>query len=272
MKTGSLAGTVLAVLLLATGGAEGMTKEQQALYSTCHRPGKDGFDPIAWGHENWFCECKAHPQVTLAGGALTVDSLCLPNQNKPPQGGITGGLGGKVLWTLGNENVCYGGSFHVGSRGVPGSSNGELLLSWSEDFDKQTNEKDAFIHVTLVAPDGNGEYKIKKDYAVKGCAQNGGVVVNKRGDIAVLCMRYCETCEAKVREHSYDPHIVELRGDLSGEIRRHSVMRPECPKGGKFCYPKNDGADLQWLEYDPARDVYAAWHGGGWGGHVADVL
>eukprot|EP00755_Sulcionema_specki_P008588 Sspe_Gene.606::Locus_199_Transcript_1_2_Confidence_0.500_Length_1519::g.606::m.606 len=226
-------------LLAVVGQAAQMTDTQKSWYKTCHRPGVDGSDPVAWGFENYYCECKANPRQELAGGAFTVDSVCLNNVNSPPQGGVTGDLAGRVLWTLSNENVCTGSPFRVATKAVPNSKTGALLVSWAEDFDSEkTGEKNAVTHLTLFEPDGSGVYQMKKDLVLKGCAQNGGIVYNKRGDIATMCMRYCEKCFEP--EKIYDPWIVEVKPDLSGEVRRHSVKRPECSeKETKFCYPKN---------------------------------
>eukprot|EP01061_Rhynchopus_euleeides_P018585 TRINITY_DN3074_c0_g1_i5.p1 TRINITY_DN3074_c0_g1~~TRINITY_DN3074_c0_g1_i5.p1 ORF type:complete len:325 (+),score=100.65 TRINITY_DN3074_c0_g1_i5:280-1254(+) len=260
-------GCLLAVLQGCSAGE--MTDEQKAWYGTITRPGK-GNDPVAWGHQNEMAECKGkaggkadNPRAVLGDGAFSVDPVCLPLSLSPPEGGVMGDQGGRVLWTISNENVCTGSPFRVATAAVPNDPNGALIVSWAEDFSSKTGEENARIHLTLFEREGGtGAYQISKDILLKGCVQNGGVVFNKRGDIATMCFGVCKTCNAANKR--YEPFIVEVKPDLSKEIRRGSAMRPECARDNQYCYPISDGAALQWLEYDPVRDVYAAWHSGGW--------
>ena len=277
---------LLCLLLAGQCNAGYVTDEQKAWYSEVVLNGNPddpitenfGKDNIAWGHKNEFGICKGtaggkadNVRAELAGGAFTVDPVCLPMSLKAPEGGVMGDQGGRVLWTISNENVCTGSPFRVATAAVPNDPNGALLVSWAEDFSyKITGEENGRIHLTRFERDGSGAYQIVKDIMLKGCVQNGGIVYNKRGDIATMCFGVCKACDPANKR--YEPFIVEVKPDLSKEIRRKSIMRPECAADNKYCYPKSDGATLQWLEYDPVRDVYAAWHGGGWDTHVADVL
>ena len=277
---------LLCLLLAGQCNAGYVTDEQKAWYSEVVLNGNPddpitenfGKDNIAWGHKNEFGICKGtaggkadNVRAELAGGAFTVDPVCLPMSLKAPEGGVMGDQGGRVLWTISNENVCTGSPFRVATAAVPNDPNGALLVSWAEDFSyKITGEENGRIHLTRFERDGSGAYQIVKDIMLKGCVQNGGIVYNKRGDIATMCFGVCKACDPANKR--YEPFIVEVKPDLSKEIRRKSIMRPECVDNNQYCYPKSGGAALQWLEYDPVRDVYAAWHGGGWGIHVADVL
>eukprot|EP01060_Flectonema_neradi_P007253 TRINITY_DN1502_c0_g1_i9.p1 TRINITY_DN1502_c0_g1~~TRINITY_DN1502_c0_g1_i9.p1 ORF type:complete len:832 (+),score=166.09 TRINITY_DN1502_c0_g1_i9:54-2549(+) len=270
MKTAAL---LLGTFLSPVAGG-GFSDDAKTFYGTLTAPG-GGQDHIAWGHANVMAECKGTPggksdnapQAT-AGGEVSADPVCLPLGLTPPEGGVMGDRGGRVLWTISNENVCTGFPWRMGQAAVPNDPDGGLVVSWAEDFGK-SDFKAARTHLTLFKKDGSGAYQISKDIELMGCVLNGGVVFNKRGDIGTLCMTVCKTCQDQLKE--YEPHIVEVKPDLSKEIRRGSIMRPECPTDTKYCYVLS-GAKLEYLEYDPTRDVYAAWHSGGWGGHVADVL
>ncbi|KAJ9442097.1 hypothetical protein DIPPA_56260, partial [Diplonema papillatum] len=267
-----------------------MTDEQKAWYDEVVLNGDPddpikenyGWDFVAWGHTNEFGICKGttggksdNPRAELANGAFSVDPVCLPISLPYPEGGVLGDLGGRVLWTVKNENVCVGSPFRVATASVPNDPNGALLVSWAEDISySRTGKKNGRIHVTRMDRDANGAYQITKDIMLLGCIHNGGIVYNKRGVIATMCYSVCDACttgKCNINQ-VLEPMIVEIEPDLSKEIRRKSAMRPECVESNKYCYMMGGAAAFNWLEYDPVRDAYAAWHGGGFNGHVGDVL
>ena len=244
-------------------GQDGMTAAQQGWYD-CMK--NTPFEDYEW--RNWMCKCKPQSSKSVGGGVLTVDPVCLPSSYTPPEGGLMGGASGRV-WTLDPENACTGNAFTIFSTGVPGST--DIIITWAEDFNAATGRGNAHIHVTRLSLTG-GSYQVAKDLTLPNCVFNGGIVFNKRGDIATYCLAECPSCKGDATYSRFEPFLVEIKADLSGEIRRVSSLHPSCKTEDKYCYAVNRGSLFHWLKYDPVRDVYAMWYNGGWENHVGDVM
>ena len=258
--------TALLVAVATTSVAGlGLTAEQQRWYGTCMASSErmPKMDDVF----NTMCTCKQNPSVTV--GPLTVDPVCLDPGYAAPQGGIQGGLAGRILWTIVSEVGCTGTAFTMYPTVVPNEP-GAIVFSWMEDFNATTTERNAHSRLTKVAPNpSTGRYEIVADMRVPNCAQSGGTVFNKRGDIATLCFAVCESCSGTER---LEPFVVEVDAELTHVKRRVSVMDPLCAEHDNYCYPRGRGTILQDLAYDPKRDWYAVWIAGAISYHVGDML
>eukprot|EP00755_Sulcionema_specki_P022207 Sspe_Gene.75959::Locus_47459_Transcript_1_2_Confidence_0.667_Length_2910::g.75959::m.75959 len=257
------------LLLVLAGwqtGALPLTPQQRSWYAKCVLD-----DPPVWKQwDNTMCQCREGLPVVTQGG-LTVGPVCLPDSLQPPEGGIAGDNSARLAWPLQPENIGNGQPFRLHVKGYPGKT--AIVVSWPEDTDLEAKPySEARSHLTMLDINPKtGAYEIKKDIVLKGCVHSGGVVFNKRGDIAAFCGHYCPDC-ADPTKH-LDPLIIEVKPDLSGEIRRGSARQPSCVTGSESkCYQKTGGSAHQWVDYDPVRDTYAVWTAGMTHGHVADML